>query len=893
MLSSLFRRRLFLHQDGFVLGMILGALETGGVLPLLLQADAISAGAIAERTGARRGHLHVALRCLSQQGWLERDGPLANDELAFRLTAQGRAAAAAFPLYCGVASALRADGRLLDERGALAAWIDVAERGWRVPSRADPVDEQTQRHLDGLLAVPVMLSLSRKAPSGSPPAPGDLETDVLRFLRHLGWVDASGAAWTQDGRAAFARVLLYGMVGSYAPMFLKLPALLFGEERLGEWRVDRRLNVLASAAAHQRYFSDTDDIFLDLFDRDPIESQPDFVADMGCGDGSWLAHIYELVSQRTRRGHELSRAPLLMVGVDSSATAREVTTERLRAAAIPSLVIAGDIGDPAQLGEQLQARGLDIHRGLHIRAFIDHDRRHQTGDAGLPSPTRPSTGAFVDDAGQPIANRLVELDLIASLANWTPYIRRHGIVILEAHSVDPEVAARNLGELHSLAFDAYHGFSLQYPLDFGAFMDAAAISGLEASPLRRTRYPSNRPFVSVGSHHFLPRTAWPFAGASEDVPRRDGWRPDGTEDLEDGEALHRLLYQAGDLERPKAWADDGAAKLLTGAVDHLRQLIKDIGAGHRPPAIAVADYGAGTGFAVIELLKICQREGLLQQIHELDIDFTIHLLDLPSGWFAKGYELLKTCPFVRFASLRSAGDGRFRPLAEIFGTARLDLVTANMVFHLIPPRALDRLAVELAGVLKGDGRLLWTSPDLGPAPHDAALFHEPNRRLRARLLQVLDDPSSLPALLDRARAPLCAGSADLAQRMAEISQALGPAERARAAAMAERQILPQANAASRVEEALLAASFQGEMSTRCFEMPAEDSLAAILTPANQRMLAEIADVDVRRRFIELVMIQDVLPGLSNGPAGTAYGFSMQWTFGDHRPGRMRSPAEAE
>ena len=888
MLTAAFRRRLFRHQDGFVLGMILGALETGGVLPLLLRADAISVGEIARQTGARRGHLHVALRCLSQQGWLHREGPLASDDLTCWLTAQGRKAAAAFPVYCGVAASLRGggDGEGLDARGALAAWIDAAEADWPAAPGARPADETTRCHLDGLLAVPVMLSLWRTDPSGSPPAPGELEADVRRFLRHLGWIDPAGEGWTEDGRTACAHALLYGMVGSYASMFRKLPALLFGEGRGGveadpAWRVDRRLNVLASAAAHRRYFSDTDDIIIDIFDREPIESQPDFIADMGCGDGSWLAHIHEVVSRRTARGRRLTEFPLLMIGVDSSATAREVAVERLRAAAIPALVIDGDIGEPARLDEQLAARGLDIRRGLHIRAFIDHDRRHRTADTGGPSPTRASTGAYSNEAGQPIPNRLVELDLVSALGEWKPYIERHGMVVLEAHCVDPEVAARNLGALHSLAFDAYHSFSLQYPLDFGVFMDAAASAGIEATPRGRRRYPSDRPFVSVSSHHFVTRSAWPLPGVQAVAPRKDGWRPDGTEDLVDGEALHRLLYQDGDLERPKAWAEDGTARLVTGAIGHLGRLVGEIAAGQRAPAITVADYGAGSGFAVVELLKLCRREGVLQQVDDLGIDFTIHLLDLPSGWFAKGYELLKDCPYVRFASLRSADDGRFLPLAGILGAASVDLITANMVFHLIPAGALDRLAGDLASVLKADGRLLWTSPDLGPARQDASLFHEPNRRLRTRLLRALADPTSLQPLLDQAPASLRAESGDLVRRLAEISKALDPEARARAAAAAERQILPQASAADQVNRALRTASFDGEVSTRCFEMTAEDSLAAILMPANQRMLAEVGDVAVRRRFTELVMTQDVLPGMRDGAAGTGYGFSMQWTFGDH------------
>jgi hypothetical protein len=54
-------------------------------------------------------------------------------------------------------------------------------------------------------------------------------------------------------------------------------------------------------------------------------------------------------------------------------------------------------------------------------------------------------------------------------------------------------------------------------------------------------------------------------------------------------------------------------------------------------------------------------------------------------------------------------------------------------------------------------------------------------------------------------------------------------------------------------------------------------------PSNQgEYLPEIEDVAIREALIEELLTGDVLPVLHAGPAGTALGYNVQWTFGDFR-----------
>src|SRR6202043_2184180 len=80
----------------------------------------------------------------------------------------------------------------------------------------------------------------------------------------------------------------------------------------------------------------------------------------------------------------------------------------------------------------------------------------------------------------------------------------------------------------------------------------------------------------------------------------------------------------------------------------------------RGDVIRVLDYGAGTGLATIEFLKACRERRIAQRLERLGATLEVHLVDLPSSWFAYGFELLRDCRWTRFHSLSAPGR-RFRP----------------------------------------------------------------------------------------------------------------------------------------------------------------------------------------------------------------------------------------
>ncbi|MDQ3588062.1 MAG: hypothetical protein M3375_06925 [Actinomycetota bacterium] len=857
------RRNTFLFQDGLMLSATLRGLDVAGLLEPALARDSTLAELRPDLNESGFGYLRVALRCLASQGWLEHGPGLTLADTSLRFTEAGHRALAHRRHYLA-AGELLASFAHPDEAtwshpwprertAALHGLVARARDRWTIDERL-PADERELLlgHLDGALAIPTMLSLLREGGLGGPaPRLADAPEgrDMGEVLELLGWTDPSGA-WTEAGRGVRDVAPVFGLAGSYLPLFARLPDLCAGRLTVpagqfgpGEWHVDRELNIAASAAAHSRYFADADGIFAEIFDREPLETQPRFIADIGCGDGSWLIHLHELVASSTRRGGNLTEHPLLMVGLDWNEAALEGARNRLAKAGVPGLLMRGDVSDPDGVAEALAAHGLAMNDGLHVRSFLDHNRSYRAGGEGASVPGW-SSGAYVDGGGRPLSGAAVERDLVAHLRRWTPHLDRHGLVLLEAHCVAPEIARRHLGALHSVTFDAYHGLSHQYPIEHSAFLRCCREAGLAPAIHRERRYPSSRPFVAVSVNRLRPTCDTPLPGLGPGAQRADTWTPEAGTDLADGIALHELLYQGGDLHHPRLWCSAPTGRVVEGALEAIEERLAGAAEGD---VIRVLDYGAGTGLAAIELLKACRDQGVERALERSGASLELHLIDLPSSWFAQGYALLAECPWTRFHSLR-APNGGFRRLDEVVDGLVFDAVMANMVFHLIPGRALERAVAGLARVTRPGGRLAWSSPDLGPPGSWSVLFHDANRALRRRCLE----------------------------------RAESPAERARHQGRADRRILPEPNLAEEVAAAI-EVHFDGSLQRPTYELLIEDSVDTLLVPANQaEYLPEVSDPSRREQVIRELMLEDVLPALRAGPAGTANGLNVQWTLGSHR-----------
>lgn len=356
-----------------------------------------------------------------------------------------------------------------------------------------------------------------------------------------------------------------------------------------------------------------------------------------------------------------------------------------------------------------------------------------------------------------------------------------------------------------------------------------------------------------------------LAGWDDAAVREDTWQPGPDVDPRDGRGLHELLYEDGDLRRPRRWCGPATDVLVDQAIETLEARLSEVSPGD---TIRILDYGTGTGLAAIELLKACRTRGLEERLERCGVRVELHLVDIPTSWFAQGYVLLGECAWTRFHALTD-GAGRFRSLSEVTEGRTMDIVLASMVFHLIPPAALPRAVAALGDVAAAGGRLLWNAPDVGVADSRAVLFHDPNRALRARWLALVAG-DELPA------------STAVREAVAIARERLDD-ESARAAdARADRRILRRAHTGPELAR-VLSSRFEGDITTASHEMVSRETLDTLLVPSNQEeYLPEIEEFALRSAVVEYLMLDEILPQLRAGPAATPNGLNIHWTFGDFR-----------
>ncbi|MGH8487745.1 MAG: hypothetical protein ACREXS_02425, partial [Gammaproteobacteria bacterium] len=549
-----------------------------------------------------------------------------------------------------------------------------------------------------------------------------------------------------------------------------------------------------------------------------------------------------------------------------------------------NITLFGDVTDPRLFAQALGERGIAIWDGLHIRAFIDHNRRYTDPRDRASADKRLvlSTGAYAGETGNAIPNQLLEQNLVEHLRRWAPFIRKHGLIVIEAHNVYPPIAAAYNGKTHATAFDTYHGYSNQYPIDYEAFISLAEEAGLRTVAHEQRVYPSRLPFIAISLNRFKTAEPAAVAGRRPTPPRGPAsWRPDGSEDTLDGESLHRFLYHDGDLTRPRRWCASSTGMLIHGLLEDIeRRLDRCLDPSRTSRQLTLVDYGAGTGLATLELIKGLRETGLMQQMQRNGINFKLLLFDFPSGWFAKAFDLLNAFTFIDFHSLTDPGSGKIRLISDIIAAESVDIIYASMVLHLVPPKAMPPLIDSFAEVLQPRGSFYWNSPDTASASAHSELIHAPNRALRRLLLDVIDTEARVHQVLANVPADQRSAFADLPQRLAEIRRSLTPERRAVAKARADKQILAIPTPVEYIE-GLMEKRFSGNFSTMISVLSEDEVLALALLPANQRYFNEIEDTELRCKLITLLLRYDVLPRFRAGPAGNAAGLNLHWTYGEH------------
>ena len=77
------------------------------------------------------------------------------------------------------------------------------------------------------------------------------------------------------------------------------------------------------------------------------------------------------------------------------------------------------------------------------------------------------------------------------LGKWLPYIQKNGLLVIELHTISPELTRKNLGKTAATAYDATHGFSDQYIVEVDVFQKICAEIGLKVDENLFKKFPDS------------------------------------------------------------------------------------------------------------------------------------------------------------------------------------------------------------------------------------------------------------------------------------------------------------------------------------------------------------------------------------------------------------------
>lgn len=386
----------------------------------------------------------------------------------------------------------------------LKRWLGPLINGWGC-------EEPLSDMLDGVILIPLLLGLVRNDLVG---AINNFDIDRLPFVAELRdvfiskkWANNKDGNFIINGVGKFmlGRCHVAGVTASYRPMLRRMKALLLGdsdavmEVNQGlEQHVDRTLNVQSSAFQHEKYFKEIERAIQTIFNDKPLEEQPDYIVDMGCGNGGLLNSIYTIIKDKTIRGKSLVDRPVVLIGIDLNPEALTEASGVLQC--VPHKLMHGDVSKPESILEVMNQLGIDdTSRMLHVRSFLDHNRiYYNQAETSWMNPwiTLPAESFGIGSGGELIPFPEMMQNLSEHLRRWKSILGDYGLLCLEVHSQTYWSKKEYSDTSEGFHFDALHAFSKQYLCEPEYFIAAMAENGLFADEIF-TGYPSKFHFTRI------------------------------------------------------------------------------------------------------------------------------------------------------------------------------------------------------------------------------------------------------------------------------------------------------------------------------------------------------------------------------------------------------------
>tara|TARA_Y100000590_G_C15705523_1_gene1008428 strand:+ start:296 stop:1837 length:1542 start_codon:yes stop_codon:yes gene_type:complete len=507
LLMNKYRKILFQHLDGIVCIPTILALNKSGILNLIIQKKIFSIEDLLKKKSISSGYFNVSLRILRSLNFL--DFECKKNELKNIYHINNN-----FLEILNYIEKIELLDKILSyhinynklSEIELKNYITNIEN-FNLTKLRKELHSNYYNFFEGIIIGPILANISfckhlhtidNKIKINNPYK--QFNKSIIELFKKINYLNKNHEI-TDKGLYFFTKASSYGVTVSYLNTFNNLSKMLttkpdFIWERTNnnhEIHVNRKMNVWGSGGSHKTYFKKVDNIITKVFNQ-RIDKQPKGIIDVGCGDGTFLKHLYDIITTRTIRGKHIDTYPLILIGLDFNKKAREASRKTL--SNVNSIVLSGNISNPKGINETLINKyNYKLEDFINSRTFLDHNRIFQEPNISI-NHNIYSSGSFCYKGNLISSNKLIN-NFIYHMKLWKPYIRKFGLIIIELHTLDPEITKNNRGNTLACAYDATHGYSDQYLIEYEVFKKCLQYLNLEITEKYESLYPRKNPTVSI------------------------------------------------------------------------------------------------------------------------------------------------------------------------------------------------------------------------------------------------------------------------------------------------------------------------------------------------------------------------------------------------------------
>lgn len=288
--------------------------------------------------------------------------------------------------------------------------------------------------------------------------------EILISYNILKLINKKKLVLTSVGKYLVKNIFTIGVAASYKKMLFNIsnllnydPGLFFNKKLSTENHIDRNLNIESSSSQHNKYFNEIINLIETIFTK---KNKPQYVMDIGCGDGWLLKKIYNKL-QSLLSAKEIKK--IKMIGVDLNTISIKKAKKKL--AKIPILTIQNSIDNPELIFKKLKDKKIDPNKILHVKSFIDHERQIKVSNRIYNN--RDIINQLDEDIdgintkGKNINSILINKSLDNFYYKWSKYIGKFGLINLEVFKQSLNDMKKNLDLNEGAHFDFIQTFSGQ------------------------------------------------------------------------------------------------------------------------------------------------------------------------------------------------------------------------------------------------------------------------------------------------------------------------------------------------------------------------------------------------------------------------------------------------